>query len=78
MLIPGLGIKVGGSARWFQLGPLPAVHPAEFAKLALVIYLAHGIGGVRDLPVPTWLFFWGAAIALVIGAVMVAIRRMRR
>jgi hypothetical protein len=30
-----------------------------------VIYLAHGIGGVRDLPVPTWLFFWAAAIALV-------------
>ena len=32
---------VGGSARWLQIGPLPAVHPAEFAKLALVIYLAH-------------------------------------
>jgi hypothetical protein len=30
-----------------------------------VIYLAHGIGGVRDLPVPTWLFFWAAVIALV-------------
>ena len=34
-------IVVGGSARWLQLGPLPAVHPAEFAKLALVVYLAH-------------------------------------
>jgi cell division protein FtsW len=32
---------VGGSARWVQLGPLPSVHPAEFAKLALVVYLAH-------------------------------------
>ena len=32
---------VGGSARWLKLGPLPAVHPAEIAKLALVIYLAH-------------------------------------
>ena len=28
--------------------------------------LAHGIGGVRDLPVPTWLFFWGAAVVLVV------------
>jgi len=35
-----------------------------------VIYLAHGIGGVRDLPVPTWLFFWGAAIALVASFVL--------
>ncbi|MBA2331868.1 MAG: fenitrothion hydrolase, partial [Actinobacteria bacterium] len=28
--------------------------------------LAHGIGGVRDLPVPTWLFIWGAAVVLVL------------
>jgi cell division protein FtsW len=34
-------ISIGGSARWLQLGPLPALHPAEVAKLALVIYLAH-------------------------------------
>ncbi|HET7677491.1 MAG TPA: putative lipid II flippase FtsW [Candidatus Limnocylindrales bacterium] len=41
VLVPGLGVVVGGSARWLRIGPLPAVHPAEFAKLALVIYLAH-------------------------------------
>ena len=28
--------------------------------------LAHGVGGVRDLPVPAWLFFWGAAVVLVV------------
>ncbi|HET7029038.1 MAG TPA: putative peptidoglycan glycosyltransferase FtsW [Candidatus Limnocylindrales bacterium] len=38
---PVRAISVGGSARWLQLGPLPAVHPAEIAKLALIIYLAH-------------------------------------
>jgi hypothetical protein len=27
--------------------------------------LAHGIGGVQDLPVPRWLFYWGAAVVLV-------------
>jgi hypothetical protein len=27
--------------------------------------LGHGIGGVRDLPVPGWLFFWGASVVLV-------------
>jgi cell division protein FtsW len=45
VLLPPIGplrpIEVGGSARWLQFGPLPAMHPAEFAKLALVIYLAH-------------------------------------
>ena len=38
---PQFNIVVGGSARWLKLGPLPAIHPAEIAKLALVIYLAH-------------------------------------
>ena len=28
--------------------------------------LAHGVGGVRDLPVPTWLFFWGGSVVLVV------------
>jgi hypothetical protein len=28
--------------------------------------LAHGLGGVRDLPVPGWLFYWGASIVLVV------------
>lgn len=45
VLLPPVGpmqpISVGGSARWLQIGPLPAIHPAEVAKLALVIYLAH-------------------------------------
>jgi cell division protein FtsW len=45
VLLPSIGplhpIEVGGSARWLKVGPLPAMHPAEFAKLALVVYLAH-------------------------------------
>jgi len=49
VLLPAIGPLqpkiVGGSARWLQLGPLPAIHPAEFAKLFLVIYLAHWMAG---------------------------------
>jgi len=41
VFVPALNVVVGGSARWLRIGPLPAVHPAEFTKLALVIYLAH-------------------------------------
>jgi cell division protein FtsW len=41
VLLPGIGRVVGGSARWLALGPFPPLHPAEFAKLALVLYLAH-------------------------------------
>ena len=28
--------------------------------------VAHGIGGIRDLPVPAWLFLWGGAVVLVL------------
>ncbi|HXI81867.1 MAG TPA: putative peptidoglycan glycosyltransferase FtsW [Verrucomicrobiae bacterium] len=41
VFVPGLNVVIGGSARWLKIGPLPALHPAEIAKLALIIYLAH-------------------------------------
>jgi cell division protein FtsW len=45
VLLPPIGpirpIEASGAARWLQIGPLPAMHPAEFAKLALIVYLAH-------------------------------------
>ncbi len=41
VFVPQFNIVVGGSARWLKLGSLPAIHPAEIAKLALVVYLAH-------------------------------------
>ena len=41
VFVPSFGRVVGGSARWLVIGPLPAVHPAEVAKLGLIIYLAH-------------------------------------
>jgi hypothetical protein len=34
------------------------------------VIVAHGIGSVRDLPVPAWLFLWGAAIVLVASFVL--------
>jgi cell division protein FtsW len=39
VLVPGVGVRVGGAQRWFRLGPL-SLQPSELAKLALMIYLA--------------------------------------
>ena len=40
VLIPGVGNEVSGSRRWLKLAGF-SFQPAEFAKLALVMYLAH-------------------------------------
>ena len=39
VLVPGIGREVNGSQRWLPLGPF-TLQPSEFAKLAMVIYLA--------------------------------------
>ncbi|MCB1702522.1 MAG: putative lipid II flippase FtsW [Halioglobus sp.] len=39
VLIPGVGREVNGSQRWLPLGPF-TLQPSEFAKMAMVIYLA--------------------------------------
>jgi cell division protein FtsW len=60
-------IVVGGSARWLRLGPLPAIHPAEMAKLALVVYLAHWFAK-RGTKVGG---FWGGTIPFLLISVPV-------
>lgn len=39
VFVPGVGWSSGGAARWFKLGPVN-FQPAEYAKLALIFYLA--------------------------------------
>jgi cell division protein FtsW len=40
LFVPGLGVTVGGARRWLAL-PFFRVEPSEFAKLALIVLLAH-------------------------------------
>src|ERR671912_1861903 len=46
VLIPFVGTEVGGSRRWFDLGPV-SVQPAEFAKLAAVFLLSCAVARAR-------------------------------
>lgn len=39
VLVPGIGVVVGGSARWLSLGPL-SFQPSELGKLAIILFAA--------------------------------------
>lgn len=42
LVLVGLGHSAGGSSRWIPLGAV-SIQPSEFAKLALIFYLAHSL-----------------------------------
>jgi cell division protein FtsW len=41
VLVPGIGSEINGSRRWIVVPGVGSLQPAEFAKLAIVLYLAH-------------------------------------
>ena len=47
VLVPGVGVRAGGAARWLRFGPV-GLQPAELAKLSLILYLAAWLGGRRE------------------------------
>ena len=47
VFIPGLGMEVGGSKRWIDLGSL-TFQPAEILKLGFVIFFAHWLSSNKE------------------------------
>ncbi|MAF59523.1 stage V sporulation protein E [bacterium] len=47
VFVPGLGLEAGGAKRWILFGPV-SFQPAEFLKIAYVIYLAAYLTGNRS------------------------------
>jgi len=41
VLVPSVGFEAGGSRRWLELPVIGNFQPAEVAKLAIILYLAH-------------------------------------
>lgn len=48
VLIPGLNVKAGGAYRWLNLGGL-TFQPAEFAKLALILFLGYSLSKKQEM-----------------------------
>ena len=46
--VSGFGFTAGGARRWLQLGSV-SFQPAEYAKMALIIYLAYSLSKKQEL-----------------------------
>ncbi len=42
IFVPGIGMRANGAQRWIRIGML-RLQPAEFAKIAIIFYLAHSL-----------------------------------
>ncbi|MGQ9730857.1 MAG: FtsW/RodA/SpoVE family cell cycle protein [Candidatus Zipacnadales bacterium] len=49
LVFTNLGEERGGARRWLDMGPL-TFQPSEFAKLALILYLARSITAAKEWP----------------------------
>jgi cell division protein FtsW len=58
VLVSPWRVEVSGSTQWLKLPGLPVIQPGEFAKLALVVYLAH------------WMARRGAAVRSIRGGLL--------
>jgi cell division protein FtsW len=47
VFVPGIGVKVRGSARWLRFGPI-TLQPSEFAKLAVALFLAYSLSRKQE------------------------------
>ena len=72
VLIPGAGINSYGATRWLQLGPMPALQPSEFAKLACVIYFAAWLGSSpsRSRSLTNGFIPFGIIVSILLGLIM--------
>ncbi len=48
VLVPGIGVRAGGAARWLRFGTFVGLQPAELTKLALILYLAPWLASRRE------------------------------
>ncbi len=69
LLIPGLGVKVGGAQRWLRVGFI-SIQPSEVAKLSLAIFVAYTMSrNVEKIGT----FFHGLFPHLLVGAIFITL-----
>ena len=68
--ISSLGISAGGSLRWLRLGPF-SFQPTEFARLAMIIYLAYSMSKKQEMIKDFYVGFMPHVIVLAMFTVLI-------
>jgi len=72
VLIPGIGSEINGSRRWIVVPGVGSLQPAEFAKLAVVLYLAHWLDRRGKEAASLWNGLVPFALLILPGFVLIA------
>lgn len=70
VFVPGLGIEHGGAKRWLDFGFLPSFQPAEFLKIAFVVYYAAWLSRLKER---VGTIQWGLTPFIIFAAILGAI-----
>ncbi|MSQ14969.1 MAG: putative lipid II flippase FtsW [Dehalococcoidia bacterium] len=72
VLVSDGGVEQYGAQRWLRVGPLPAMQPSEFVKLAVIIYMSAWVSSQGDKirTVSSGLWPFCMIVGLVCGLVM--------
>ncbi|MBC8439075.1 MAG: putative lipid II flippase FtsW [Deltaproteobacteria bacterium] len=73
VLIPTLNIKAGGAHRWLNLGGF-TFQPAEFAKLALILFLGYSLSKKQDMVKKFSIGFFPHALIFALFACLIIIQ----
>jgi len=73
VLIPGIGTEVFGSRRWIVIPGIGSFQPAELAKLAICIYLAHWLDRRGKMAHSFWNGFVPFGLLVAPGFLLIAL-----
>ena len=73
VLIPGIGTEAFGSRRWIVIPGIGSFQPAELAKLAICIYLAHWLDRRGTLAGSFWNGFVPFGLLVAPGFLLIAL-----
>ncbi|MCP3927014.1 MAG: putative lipid II flippase FtsW [Desulfobacterales bacterium] len=73
VVIPGIGFKAGGATRWIRLGVI-SFQPSEFARFAMILYLAYSLTKKQNLIKDLSIGFVPHVIVLFVFTLLIAIQ----